>query len=221
MCPISVKGCCTNGRHRTIDAMNAALATIETPTRTRTRNAILKAAVSLLSENQAAALGDIADAASVARSTLHRYFPERADLLGAVSVYAAEQLGGAVERARPNDGPGREALMRLCHEYFDHWDTITWVYMESLKGGEGDCDPGSGYDPDLSALIARGQADGTIDPALPVAWLNQLVWALLYTAWEYVRQGESKHQALELTLRSLHKVVTPGSTVPAYCKSRQ
>ncbi len=38
------------------------------------------------------------------------------------------------------------------------------------------------------------------------------------TAWEYVRQGESKHQALELTLRTLrtlHKVVATGRTGPA------
>lgn len=191
--------------------MNVALATTDTPTRSRTRSAILTAAVRLLSGNSSASLGEIADAASVARSTLHRYFPERSDLLLAVSVFAAEQLRGAVERARPREGPARDALMRLCHEYFDHWDTITWVYMESLKQEDGTCDPESAYDPDLSALIERGYADGTIDAALPVAWLNQMVWALLYSAWEYVRQGDSKHQALELTLRTLHKVVAPGN----------
>lgn len=192
--------------------MNAALAITETPTRARTRDAILKAALTLLSENQAAALGDIADAASVARSTLHRYFPERSDLLQAVGMHAAEQIAGAVERARPGEGLARDALMRLCHEYFDHWDAFMWSYMESLKGENHACEVQDALDPDVTTVIERGYADGTIDASLPNAWIQHTLWALLYSAWEYAKQGQSAHEALELTLRTLHKVVAPGAT---------
>ncbi|TGJ95488.1 TetR family transcriptional regulator, partial [Actinotalea fermentans ATCC 43279 = JCM 9966 = DSM 3133] len=59
-----------------------------TGARARTRRAILDAAVSVFSSNQAASLGEVAQAAQVGRSTLHRYFPERADLMRAVGAEA-------------------------------------------------------------------------------------------------------------------------------------
>ena len=73
---------------------------IETPTRTRTRNAILEAALAVLTENAGASLGDVADAAKVARSTLHRYFPERTNLVAALNQFAEEQIAAATKRAR-------------------------------------------------------------------------------------------------------------------------
>ena len=56
--------------------MAAPLSTEGGP-RTRTRRAILEAAMVVLAENGTASLADIASAAEVGRSTLHRYFPER------------------------------------------------------------------------------------------------------------------------------------------------
>ncbi|HYH12595.1 MAG TPA: TetR/AcrR family transcriptional regulator [Thermomicrobiales bacterium] len=183
--------------------------TVETPARTRTRNAILKAAIGVLSQNQAASLGEIADAAGVARSTLHRYFPERTDLIEGLRRYADEEASAATRRARLDEGPALDALIRLCHEYFDIWDTIVWAYMESLK----ECDDGSSfneqYDPSITALIERGHQDGTIDRAVPNAWLQQLLWALLYSAWELIRQGGSRHEALTLALDSLRRLTAP------------
>lgn len=189
--------------------MNDLPRVVDTPARTRTRNAILRAAITVLSQNPAASLGEIADAAEVARSTLHRYFPERSALTDAMNTYAAEEIGAATRRARLDQGSAADALIRLCHEYFDHWDTITWIYMESMQ----ECADGDAFDermdPDMTTLIERGHRDGSIDPSIPNAWLQQLLWALLYSAWEYIRQGRSKHEALTLTLDSLRRLTTP------------
>lgn len=181
----------------------------ETPTRTRTRTAILNAAISLLLRNPSASLGEVADAASVARSTLHRYFPERADLLAEMKVFADHQIAAATGRARSTEGTGAEALVRLCHEYFDQWDMFMWSYVESLKGDDDSCDPAASFDPDLAAVIERGYADGTIDPLLSNTWIQQTMWALLYSAQECVRHGDSRHRALDLTVRTLQKVIAP------------
>ncbi|MDQ3577436.1 MAG: TetR/AcrR family transcriptional regulator, partial [Actinomycetota bacterium] len=43
--------------------------------RARTRRAILDAAISVLSRNPAASLAEVAEAAQVGRTTVHRYFP--------------------------------------------------------------------------------------------------------------------------------------------------
>lgn len=183
-------------------------AQLTTPARNRTRRAILDASLTVFSRNPSASLGEVADAADVARSTLHRYFPERSDLLEALNQYAAEQIDAATERARLQEGPASDALIRLCHEYFDYWDAITWSYIESTKTGTESCD-GEPLGPGLSGLIERGQSEGTIDPSLPHAWIQQTLWALLYSAWEYIQQGTSKHDALTLCLTTLRKIISP------------
>lgn len=184
----------------------------ETPTRTRTRNAILTAALSVMSQDSTASLGDVAEAANVARSTLHRYFPERSDLLEAMSLFASEQLDAATRRARIEEGPAADALVRIFHEYFDQWTNITWIYVEGQKAADDSCNDDDPLDPGLTHLIARGYLDGTIDPDIPNAWLQQFVWALLYSAWEYVNQGAPKHEALTLAIRSLRKLIAQSPT---------
>ncbi len=53
----------------------AIVSDVSTPTRNRTERAILEAAVSVLARDRAATLPQIAQAAGVGRTTLHRYFP--------------------------------------------------------------------------------------------------------------------------------------------------
>ena len=76
-----------------------------------------------------------------------------------------------------------------------------------------DCDDTSAFDdqmdPSITALIERGHGEGTIDPTVPNAWIQQLLWALLYSAWEYIRQGGSRHEALTLALDSVRRLTTP------------
>ena len=56
----------------------------ESATKVRTRRAILDAAVGALARDASASLAEVASAAGVGRTTVHRYFPERADLLRAL-----------------------------------------------------------------------------------------------------------------------------------------
>jgi AcrR family transcriptional regulator len=71
----------------------------ESGTRARTRRAILDAAVVLLAGDPTASLGDVAAAAGVGRTTVHRYFPERSDLLAAISTDVLDKVEAAA-------GPG-------------------------------------------------------------------------------------------------------------------
>ena len=67
--------------------------------------------------NATASLGDIATAAEVGRTTLHRYFTERSDLLSALTRHALEQVvaaGGArAAGRRPGAGGARPAVPRV------------------------------------------------------------------------------------------------------------
>ncbi|MGK5531128.1 TetR family transcriptional regulator [Streptomyces sp. URMC 129] len=179
--------------------------------RSRTRRAILDAATAVLATNSAASLADVAAAAAVGRTTVHRYFPERSDLVRALGADVLEKVAVATERARLEEGPALLALERLCQELFELGDALSLVFDESLaavwnwEGWEEDTDA----DRALTRLVERGHAQGDFDTGLDAAWISQVLWSLLYAAWERTRAGGTKHEALTLCLRTLRKAVAP------------
>ena len=59
-------------------------------------------------------------------------------------------------------------------------------------------------------MIDRGHHDGTIDTGLPAPWLSSLMWSQLYAGWSYVtQQGASRHEVLELLVRTVDGAVAP------------
>ena len=183
--------------------VNSAPSEEETRTRARTRRAILEAAVKVLGENSAAPLSQVARAAGVARSTLQRYFPERADLTIALGEYADELINEATQRARTTEGTGLEAFRRVIPEYF----ALQKVVMLAFGNEEEPAEECGESDLALTALIERGHADGSIDPAIPADWMQQFLWAGLYSGWSYVNTGQvSAYEALNLCVLSLVKV---------------
>ncbi|GAB3451259.1 TetR/AcrR family transcriptional regulator [Actinophytocola sediminis] len=185
-------------------------AVAESGARLRTRRAILDAAVIALAANSAATLADIAVAANVGRTTVHRYFPERSDLLRAIGVDFLDKIDVATESARLDDGAAPDALSRLCQEYFEFGDLFTLFFgMPELATGPL-WDEETASDRAVIRLIERGHAEGTIDREMAPTWVQQLVWSLLFTAWAHVRDnGAPKHQALSLCLRTLTKTLAP------------
>ncbi|GIE95463.1 TetR/AcrR family transcriptional regulator [Paractinoplanes rishiriensis] len=177
------------------------------PTRNRTRQAILDAAIETLAQQPAASLGDIAAAAGVGRTTLHRYFAERSDLMSAVVTEAGERLTRATVNARLGEGTGAEAVLRLCREYFDLGAVLSLVFGEAQLLAGDDC-----FGPDdgdtFATAVARGHADGSIDPRLPATWLDNLMWAQLYAACHF-EGHRSRHEVLDLLVRSYGGALRP------------
>ncbi len=179
----------------------------ESGTRSRTRRAILAAAVRALAADSGASLGDIAVAAGVGRTTVHRYFAERSDLMDAVTQECAHRLAEADARARVDDGPGREAVLRVCREYFDLGDVLSLIFhgVVELPGAPEGC-----VDDASTRAFERGQADGSIDTGQPAPWLVSMLWCSLYNGWSWVQQtGASRHEALALVVRSLDGALRP------------
>lgn len=182
-------------------------------TRARTRRAILDAAVQVLSKDPGASLGDVAAAAAVGRTTLHRYFHERSDLLAAISADTLEQIATATGKARLDEGTGSQALDRLCQEYFELGDVLMLAFTEPQLLTGSDWDAETDADRAVLRTIERGHADGTVDPGLSAAWILAALWSLLFGAWQHNRDEDdvSRHDALALCLRSLHKLIAvPG-----------
>lgn len=172
----------------------------ETGARGRTRRAILDAAMSVLSAEPAAPLGDIAAAADVGRSTLHRYFPERTDLIRALAVHVHEISTAAIVAADPASGTPAEALRRVIESQLDIGPIVVNIYM----------DPNVLADPALMSHLDTGD-DAIIEVLerastgnVPTGWARRVFWALLEAGFDALLQDNlPRHQIVDAIMTSL------------------
>ncbi|PSK98929.1 TetR family transcriptional regulator [Murinocardiopsis flavida] len=183
-------------------------AAAESGTRNRTRRAILDAAATALYRNRKAPLADIAAAADVGRSTLHRYFPDREELVSAVIADALQRLSSSVEEARVDEGPPREAMRRLIAAMVASGDGLLFLLHDPniFEGLDANGEPcgADAEDPDhdlpVLDLIERGQAAGVFDPEVSTAWVLSVLWGLVYTGCEAANEGTLARHAVAATV---------------------
>ncbi|WP_207843284.1 TetR/AcrR family transcriptional regulator [Williamsia soli] len=184
--------------------MTATHPAAETGARERTRRAILDAAVVVLAKSPTAPLSEIADRARVGRTTLHRYFPERGDLLTAVARYGEQSMAEAGARADLAAGDGLDAVLRLCQEYFELSDMLTVLFFAAGINDQDICFS----DGTVVDAVERGRRDGSIDPELDAAWIINMMWALLYASVDHVNTGAAGRLKVQsMTLLSLRKAI--------------
>lgn len=174
----------------------------ETGARGRTRRAIIEAAISVITDNPAATLSDIAEVAGVGRSTLHRHFPERSDLLRAVALTVHAASNAAIEAAEPHCGPVLPALRRVVESQLDLGPIFVFIYTE----------PTIQADPELAAhldtgdeaiaeILARATAD---KPEYPPGWARRVFWSLLLTGYDAIKQDRTpRHQIVDAIMSTL------------------
>jgi AcrR family transcriptional regulator len=180
----------------------------ETATRARARKAIIEAGIAVLSQRPSATLGEIASAAGVGRTTLHRYFPERADLMDAIGADALQKVADAMKRARLNDGPALDAVARVCEEMYELGDLLMLVFADTNLMVDERWQNETDADRDFYRLVERGHADGSVHPDAPPRWAQTVLWALLYAAWDHGRDsGESRHATLARCVRTVRRAL--------------
>lgn len=178
----------------------------ESGARARTRQAIVEAAVRAFAADPGASLGTVAELADVGRTTLHRYFPERSDLLEAVARHAVGAIAAAHARARLDDGTALDALLRVAQEYLELGDLLTLLFT-GLVPEDAWADDVANADA-LVALCARGRQDGSLDPRMPDDWSQGVLWSALYLAWSTVRAGDAdRHTVVTNLLLTLRKAL--------------
>lgn len=161
----------------------------ESGTRSRTRAAIVDAGIELLALDPNASLGDIAERADVGRSTLHRYFPERADLLRAVGREAMRRVDTAITRAEPERGEFLDAIRRVVDQLLEHGPIIVFVYSDPTVLSDRSLweEALTAEDDALARRFAREEAH--FRPGITAHWANSVFWALLYSGWESLKEG--------------------------------
>jgi AcrR family transcriptional regulator len=150
----------------------------------RSVRAILEAAERVLAEEPGASMEQIAAAAGVARTTIHRRFANRQALIEALASSAARQLARAVDDGRPDTAPPLVAMHRITANVLQV--KSAWAFALGLAA-----DPDSEaavLHQDIArrciAVLKRAQDDKLIDEAADLDWVRRVYYALI---------GESLH----------------------------
>ncbi|MCF3123941.1 TetR/AcrR family transcriptional regulator [Streptomyces arenae] len=148
----------------------------------RTVRTILAAAERVLSANPAATMEQIAAAAGVARTTVHRRFTSRDALVDALTAWAARQFHEAVTSARPDTAPPLIALYQATANVLRV--KISWGFAMSRAESR---------DPEVARahadvldqcdrLFRRARDTGVLRPDTDLEWARRVYYALIHEA---------------------------------------
>ncbi|GFG71355.1 TetR/AcrR family transcriptional regulator [Mycolicibacter senuensis] len=158
-----------------------------TGSQARTRAAILQATASVLARDRTATLPQIAAAAQVARSTLHRYFADRDRLIYETTLDSIRVISGVIGAAATAEGPARDAMRRVITTLAPEGDRIVFLFADPavLRDIPAEQLPDSAP---ILELIVRGQQEGVFDAELTPEWIRIALFGPLVKAC-----GEAAH----------------------------
>jgi AcrR family transcriptional regulator len=171
--------------------------------------AILDAAEQLIAARAPVTIAGVAGAAGVSRVTVYAHFPTSEALLEAVVERAVGHTAGALEAARPGEGPPAEALERLLatgwRELGRHGDMADAA--SAMLSGTSMTRSHAVAHATVGELLRRGQQDGTFRSDLPVSWLVTCCFALIHGCRDEVTAGRlaeaDAERVLATTIRDL------------------
>jgi AcrR family transcriptional regulator len=154
------------------------------------RPSLLDVAAEVLVADPAASLSEVAEAAGIGRTTLHKHYATRDDLLLAVGHRAVDLWEQAVAGAGggdDSDGGLRAlvaAMIPIGPQLAFLWRTPAFDHLSEL--GE----RWLAAEPRCLAVLKRAQELGWIAAGVPDWWLLQMLYSVVYVAAESVRAGQ-------------------------------
>ncbi len=147
-------------------------------------------AAEVLVADPAASLAEVADAAGIGRTTLHKHYATRVDLLCAVGQRAIDLWEQAVEGAGSRDDPdgGLRALIAamipIGPQLAFLWRTPVFDHVGELHARW------HAVEERCQDALRRAQDRGLLTADVPGWWLLQTFYSMVYAAAESVQAGQ-------------------------------
>jgi AcrR family transcriptional regulator len=183
----------------------------EATARRGSAEAVLDTAVSVLVADPAASLTQVAEAAGIGRTTLHKHFATRDDLLRAVGFRAIELWERATDAiAESTDADGGLAALTEAMVPIGPYLAFLW----RTPRFDHDCEIGERWqavEHRAYAVLDHAREQGVLRAGVPDQWLLQTFYSLVYVAAESVRTGHlaPRDAAGRVVDTFLHGVGTP------------
>lgn len=147
-----------------------------------------------LLSNPSATMAELAHALGSSRSTLHRRFARRADLIAAIEAAALDDVRALHERATVTTWftDPTVSVADVVTPYVDGLIEIGPQLLFLIRtSGVGVLFAAGveSLDDELAEAMARGQDAGVLSARLSASWLIESLHALVFTAWEQVERG--------------------------------
>ncbi|GAA4561123.1 TetR/AcrR family transcriptional regulator [Planotetraspora kaengkrachanensis] len=159
----------------------------------RSIRTIMDAAERLLGENPGATMEQIAEAAGVARITIHRRFASREALVEIMTTAAWREISAAVEAARPHTAPPLVALHQATTNVLHIRSRWRFALSHVNPLSEEAASIQAEVMDQCDALFRRAQEAGILPPDTDLLWARRVYLALLNETC-----GPTPEQAAEL-----------------------
>jgi AcrR family transcriptional regulator len=172
--------------------MSVRVARRRTAVRRDARSAVLDAAVEVLVADPSASLAEVAEAAGIGRTTLHKHYATRDDLLRAVahrSIDRWEQvMAAAIAESEGAPDGGLRALAAAMISVGAH---LAFLWRNPLFDRTADVGGRwKSVEPMALTILERAQAAGIVRAGAPGFWLLHTFQALVYVAAESIYDGD-------------------------------
>ncbi|GAA1789219.1 hypothetical protein GCM10009682_09090 [Luedemannella flava] len=151
---------------------------------------LLDIAVEVLVADPAASLAEVAEAAGIGRTTLHKHYATRDDLLRAVggrSLAAWDAAIDAAERAAGDDDGGLLALAEAMVPVGAH---LAFLWRNPVFDHDPEIGPRwAAVELKALAVLRRARERGVLRAHVADFWLLQTFYSLVYVAAESVQSG--------------------------------
>lgn len=170
----------------------------------RNREAIVSAAVQVLTHKPDAGLAEVARASGLTRTTVYAHFATREELLEELAGRALAETVRSLDVAQPETGPADEALVRVLRS---SWQQVgsqaRLIDMIGQALGPRAAELHAPVRERLLTLIRRGRRDGTFRRDLPERWLLTTYFTLVHAAGHEVAVNNATDAEAEKALAAL------------------
>ena len=151
---------------------------------------LLDVVAEVLVAQPGASLAEVAHAAGISRTTLHKHYATRDDLVRAVGMRAIEIWEQAVDRVA--DEPGtRAGLRRLFAAMIESGPQLAFLWRNpALDEDHEFVERYIEVEKRCRAVLGRARSQGVIAASTSDWWLMQTMFALVYSAAEAVQCGK-------------------------------